>query len=478
MKAHLPFLLLLLIGLLAHPAAAQCVTSLVTAASCTAPGGVSTFTDAGGANTNVVMVGGTRRYTGTAGISNMNMAGGTLYYASNGTLNGANISGGTIIFQGSGAASGITQSGGTLQVCGGASLSITGNLNGGSFVVASGGQLTFPNTFTLQNSAKLTNYGTVTFQNNLTIASGSTGVFVNAGTVNATNSVFLNGPGLVNLGTANFGTLTVNGSGRACLGNRSVLSVATYQTNDNANSITVSPTSSARACLRVSGYGNFNANLATDSPSGLVVCRAGTASSTEVNRYGTATVRQNCTSCAVALPVELTRFEATYALSAVQLSWATASEKNSAYFDVQRSADGRSFGTIGRVVAAGSSNTPLTYALRDPQPLPGTSYYRLHQVDFDGASAYSPVVVVTRKVSPLTASPNPAAGLVHLSGPLVAGTSARVQLLDPLGRCVRTASVPVGQSSLDLPLTGLPAGCYVLLWNGGTGPQRLRLAVE
>lgn len=478
MKAFLPLLVVIAGLLAAHPVLAQCVTSLVTAASCTVPGGAGVITDANGNNTNVVMVGGTRVYTGTAGISNLNMTGGTLYYASNGTLNGVNITGGTIIFQGSGAASGITQSGGTLQVCGGASLSITGNLNAGSFVVASGGQLTFPNTFTLQNSAQLTNYGTVTFQNNLTVASGSTGVFVNAGTLTANSSVFLNGPGFVNLGTASFGTLTVNGSGRACLGNRSVLTVATFQTNDNANSFTVSPTSSARACIRVSGYGNFNANVATASPSRLVICRAGTASAAELSRYGTATVTQNCTNCAVALPVELTRFEATPVASTVQLSWATASEQHSAYFEVQRSADGRSFGTIGRAAAAGISSIPLSYTLRDPQLLPGTSYYRLQQVDLDGTATYSPVVAVTHEVRSLTAAPNPATGLVHLTGPLVAGTSARVQLLDPLGRCVRTATGSASQSSFDLPLTGLPTGCYVLLWNGGTGPQRLRLAVE
>ena len=69
---------------------------------------------------------------------------------------------------------------------------------------------------------------------------------------------------------------------------------------------------------------------------------------------------------ALPLPVELVAFTATAeGPAAVRLAWATASEKNSAAFEVERSADGTVFTPIGTVAAAGSSSAPHSYALRD-----------------------------------------------------------------------------------------------------------------
>lgn len=55
------------------------------------------------------------------------------------------------------------------------------------------------------------------------------------------------------------------------------------------------------------------------------------------------------------LPVTLTTFSATAARQAVDLKWATASEKNNQGFEIQRSADGREFSKLGTVAGAGSN---------------------------------------------------------------------------------------------------------------------------
>lgn len=67
---------------------------------------------------------------------------------------------------------------------------------------------------------------------------------------------------------------------------------------------------------------------------------------------------------AAPLPVALTAFTATATgpPAAVRLAWATASETNSARFEVERGLDGRSFAKIGTVAAAGSSGSPRQYA--------------------------------------------------------------------------------------------------------------------
>ncbi|NME66969.1 T9SS type A sorting domain-containing protein [Flammeovirga aprica] len=83
------------------------------------------------------------------------------------------------------------------------------------------------------------------------------------------------------------------------------------------------------------------------------------------------------------LPVELTYFQASSNEEAVNLEWETASEINASHFDIQRSADRKTWETLGAVEASGNSQVAITYEFEDTEPLP-LAYYRLKQVDFDG----------------------------------------------------------------------------------------------
>jgi hypothetical protein len=98
-------------------------------------------------------------------------------------------------------------------------------------------------------------------------------------------------------------------------------------------------------------------------------------------------------SC-VFLPVELLEFDAVPNDGAVKVMWATGSELGSAYFVVERSGDGETFTPIGEVAAAGESSSLIRYHFVDDQPLFGTSYYRLRQVDQDGSTAFSRIASV------------------------------------------------------------------------------------
>ncbi|WP_201981570.1 glycine-rich protein [Hymenobacter rubidus] len=170
------------------------------------------------------------------------------------------------------------------------------------------------------------------------------------------------------------------------------------------------------------------------------------------------------------LPVELVAFTATAQPGAVALAWRTASEINSARFEVERSPDGAAFTAIGTVAAAGSSSGPRAYALADAR-LPASAsrlYYRLRQIDQDGTFSYSPVRSVVVAGAGLVLYPNPAAGVATLRG---AAAGAAVQVLDALGRLVRTA---VADAEGTTVLAGLPAGVYAVR----CGTTTVRLAVE
>jgi hypothetical protein len=99
------------------------------------------------------------------------------------------------------------------------------------------------------------------------------------------------------------------------------------------------------------------------------------------------------------LPVELLYFTATVNNNEVGLSWATASEINNNFFTLERSADMLSVEIIGQVQGAGNSNQTLAYQFTDLHPLPGTSYYRLKQTDFDGSFEYSDWTTATLEIT-------------------------------------------------------------------------------
>lgn len=91
----------------------------------------------------------------------------------------------------------------------------------------------------------------------------------------------------------------------------------------------------------------------------------------------------------MSLPVKMLSFSATPENKKVRLNWITASEQSNAYFMVQRSIDGENFADIEKVKGAGDSNEKLNYETYDEHPFAGVSYYRLKQVDFNGAESYS-----------------------------------------------------------------------------------------
>jgi hypothetical protein len=185
------------------------------------------------------------------------------------------------------------------------------------------------------------------------------------------------------------------------------------------------------------------------------------------------------------LPVQLLSFTAARQGAAVRTAWATASETKSSHFVVQRSANGSTFTDVQRVAAQGTSLLRHDYAAVDAQPLPGTSYYRLRQVDLDGTVAYSPVVTVRSAASlaapALAAYPNPTAGQrFQVSATGVAAVGGTVQLHDNVGRLVLTQTLPTGATEATIePAQPLARGLYHLTWRTADGQQlTTKLAVE
>jgi hypothetical protein len=95
-----------------------------------------------------------------------------------------------------------------------------------------------------------------------------------------------------------------------------------------------------------------------------------------------------------ALPVSLLGFTAQPENKRVKINWTTTYERDNSHFEIERSRDGVSFSKIARVAGRNTSPGLQNYSTYDDQPLKGTSFYRLKQVDIDKQFSYSKVVSV------------------------------------------------------------------------------------
>ncbi len=195
----------------------------------------------------------------------------------------------------------------------------------------------------------------------------------------------------------------------------------------------------------------------------------------------TATQTSEVSVCDFITPVELVSFSAQiHGPGSVLLSWVTAQEENNSHFLVQRSADGVNFETIGQVTGNGTTSSPSNYTYVDYSAFDGVSYYRLEQVDYDGASAPSDVrKVVLGDGSAFTAYPNPASDVLNVSGQFPSD-AVTLQLYSNLGQLVAntTLGTEAGAFSTSFNVANLSKGVYILKAISANETATLKITIK
>ena len=92
------------------------------------------------------------------------------------------------------------------------------------------------------------------------------------------------------------------------------------------------------------------------------------------------------------LPVELMSFSSVCSDNDVAIKWSTASENNSMHFVVETSTDALNWEVLSVVPAAQFSTSILNYAITHEGAARNKNYYRLKQVDLDGAVEFFNVI--------------------------------------------------------------------------------------
>lgn len=152
------------------------------------------------------------------------------------------------------------------------------------------------------------------------------------------------------------------------------------------------------------------------------------------------------------------------------LSWQTIDEINNYGFEIQRSHDGNYFSSIANVLAKENNdlNTKHHYEFIDAQPLIGNNFYRLKQINKDGRTQYSSIVLIKDNLAntPYITNvyPNPIKDLFYTQIFLPKKDNISVSIYDITGRVVllNTFSFTEGNVIATINIAHLHKGIYTL----------------
>lgn len=149
----------------------------------------------------------------------------------------------------------------------------------------------------------------------------------------------------------------------------------------------------------------------------------------------------------VALPLGLLSFDVKQNNGNVFLNWNTINEANFVRFQIERSADGKSFAALGNVTADKSG----TYSFIDNAPLSGNNFYRLAMFSKNGDVEYSDVkntVVKIKQQANRLIYPNPVRDVLYAE--IQDAGIWQIQITDFTGRVVAAAKLSATSNSLSL----------------------------
>jgi hypothetical protein len=155
------------------------------------------------------------------------------------------------------------------------------------------------------------------------------------------------------------------------------------------------------------------------------------------------------------LPVKFLDLNASINDKKTLISWSTSSEINNNGFEIERSIDGYNFETIGFVKGMGNSNKINNYSFEYAST--ESAFYRLKQIDFDGAYEYSNIVSTKNGINEFEILPNPFKDEITISN---TDKIKSIEIIDLTGKVV-FSSHPVNNKE-SINTTNLKSGVYYI----------------
>ena len=170
----------------------------------------------------------------------------------------------------------------------------------------------------------------------------------------------------------------------------------------------------------------------------------------------------------ISLPVELTYFTATVVNDEINLSWETASEVNSAFYEIQKISQ-EDTTTLTRITAAGNSSDNNTYTYIDNRISYGSAViYSLYLTEYNGYRKkldQSKITVSSPKKWKLSQNhPNPFNPTTMIKFSLPKSEFVSLEVYDILGQKIVTLinqPMPAGDHEIEFDAQNMPSGVYL-----------------
>ncbi len=174
------------------------------------------------------------------------------------------------------------------------------------------------------------------------------------------------------------------------------------------------------------------------------------------------------------LPVSILSFDAQKANGKNELVWKVAQETDFNYYEVERSIDGRTYSSIGKVNAVNNS----TYTFTDAKPA-SLNYYRIKLVDKNGKFNFTKVVVVVNKDNGFAVGnvyPTITKDIINVEVYAAANTRVQYTINSLSGQKMMSKSAVVSQfAKQTFDISSLAAGMYLLQISGSDGQKTIKV---
>lgn len=161
------------------------------------------------------------------------------------------------------------------------------------------------------------------------------------------------------------------------------------------------------------------------------------------------------------LLVSLLNFEGTSTASVNILSWTTASEENANEFELQKSIDGISFSSIGKIKAVGNSVTENHYSITDENPTSSTNYYRLKLIDLNKSYTFSNTILLNNSLTiSFDVFPNPTTDVLNFNAATIENETINAVVKDIAGKIILSQSFSQGLNNSQINASELRSGIY------------------
>ena len=174
----------------------------------------------------------------------------------------------------------------------------------------------------------------------------------------------------------------------------------------------------------------------------------------------------------IAVPVELTSFNASVLNNSVRLNWTTATEINNYGFEIERSSVSSkqplvNWEKVGFIKGNGTTSEEKNYSFIDKNPTASNEfYYRLKQIDIDGTFKYSNQInvdITPNKFELFQNYPNPFNPATTIKFSIANESQVRIVVFNVIGQEIKELTnkqYKAGYYQLNFDAGEFPSGVY------------------